>query len=70
MGYYRCSHTSTIILIIITAFNIYNEFANPYEGYPASGLIVLGGGVAALTIVLGFVFQALRWRRGREEVAR
>jgi NSS family neurotransmitter:Na+ symporter len=56
-----------VILIIITAFNIYNEFANPYEGYPASGLIVLGGGGVVLAIVLGFIFQRLRWHRDREE---
>jgi len=67
---YCLSIITPVILIVITAFNIYNEFANPYEGYPASGLIVLGGGAAALTIVLGFIFQALRWRREREEVAR
>ena len=59
-----------VILILIAAFNIYNEFTNPYEGYPASGLILLGGGAVALAIVLGFIFQALRWRRSREEVAR
>ena len=67
---YCLSIITPVILIVITAFNIYNEFANPYEGYPASGLIVLGGGAVALAIVLGFVFQALRWRREREEVAR
>ena len=59
-----------VILIIITAFNIYNEVANPYEGYPASGLIVLGGGAVALAIVLGFIFQRLRWHRTREETNR
>jgi NSS family neurotransmitter:Na+ symporter len=59
-----------IILIGITAFNIYNEFANPYEGYPASGLLILGGGATVLAIVLGFIFQRLRWRRRTEEVTR
>lgn len=59
-----------VILIGITAFNIYNEFANPYEGYPASGLILLGGGAVAAAIVLGFIFQGLKWRRTREEVTR
>ena len=59
-----------IILIGVTAFNIYNEITNPYEGYPASGLIVLGGGAVVLAIVLGFVFQALRWHRSREEGTR
>src|SRR5918993_864673 len=67
---YCLSIITPVILIVITAFNIYNEFANPYEGYPASGLIVLGAGAVALAIVLGFIFQALRWRREREEVAR
>jgi NSS family neurotransmitter:Na+ symporter len=64
------SIVTPIILIIITAFNLYNEFANPYEGYPASGLILLGGGAVALAIVFGFVFQALKWHRSREEVTR
>ncbi len=59
-----------IILIGVTAFNIYNEFANPYEGYPASGLLVLGGGVSVLVIAIAFVFQSLRWRRSRGEVNR
>ena len=59
-----------IILIGTTAFNIYKEFTDPYGGYPASGLLVLGGGAAVLAIVLGFIFQALRWRRNREEVTR
>jgi NSS family neurotransmitter:Na+ symporter len=59
-----------IILIGVTAFNIYNEFANPYGGYPASGLLVLGGGACVLVIVLSFIFQALRWRSNREEVTR
>jgi neurotransmitter:Na+ symporter, NSS family len=56
-----------IILIGVTAFNIYNEFANPYEGYPASGLLVLGGGACVLVIGVAFIFQSLRWRRNREE---
>lgn len=67
---FMLSVVTPVILIIITAFNIYNEFANPYEGYPASGLIVLGGGAAVLAIVLGFIFQRVRWRRSREEVTR
>jgi neurotransmitter:Na+ symporter, NSS family len=64
------SIVTPLILIVITAFNIYTELTTAYEGYPASGLILLGGGAVALSIVLGFIFQALRWRRGREEVAR
>ena len=65
-----CLSITPVILIIITAFNIYNEFTNPYKGYLTSGLILLGGGAVALAIVLGFICQALRWRRSREEVAR
>jgi len=64
------STITPVLLIIITAFNIYNEFANPYEGYPASGLILLGGGAAVLVIVVGFVLQAFGWRRSTEEVSR
>jgi NSS family neurotransmitter:Na+ symporter len=59
-----------IILIGVTAFNIYNEFANPYGGYPASGLLILGGGACVLVIGLSFVFQAARWRSSRGEVDR
>jgi NSS family neurotransmitter:Na+ symporter len=59
-----------IILVIITAFNIYNELTVPYGDYPASGLILLGGGAVALAIVVGFIFQALRWHRETEEVTR
>jgi NSS family neurotransmitter:Na+ symporter len=59
-----------IILIGVTAFNIYNEFANPYGGYPASGLLILGGGACVLVIGLSFVFQAARWRSSRGEVNR
>ncbi len=73
LGYWwilALSVITPIILIAVTAFNIYNEFANPYEGYPASGLLVLGGGATVLAIVLGFIFQSLRWRRSREEVTR
>lgn len=57
-----------IILIVITAFNIYNEFASPYEGYPASGLIILGGGITVLVIVVGFVLQSLRWYRNTDDI--
>ena len=57
-----------IILIVITAFNIYNEFASPYEGYPASGLIILGGGITVLVIVVGFVLQSLRWHRNTDDI--
>jgi NSS family neurotransmitter:Na+ symporter len=67
---FALSIITPIILIVITAFNIYNELKAPYEDYPASGLIVLGGGAVALAIVLGFIFQALRWHRSREEVTR
>jgi neurotransmitter:Na+ symporter, NSS family len=59
-----------IILIGVTAFNIYNEITNPYEGYPASGLLILGGGACVLVIGIAFIFQSLRWRRSREEVTR
>jgi len=58
-----------VILIIITAFNIYTELTTPYGDYPASGLILLGGGATILAIALGFVFQRLRWHRSREEVS-
>lgn len=66
---FSLSLITPIILVVITAFNIYNEFTNPYEGYPASGLILLGGGAVVTAIVLGFIFQRLRWHRTREEDA-
>lgn len=55
-----------VLLIGITAFNIYTELTTPYEGYPASGLILLGGGVAAAVIVVGFIFQSIRGTERRE----
>lgn len=62
---FALSIVTPLILIVITAFNMYTEFTTPYEDYPASGLILLGGGAAVLVIVLGFVLQGLRWRSNR-----
>ncbi|RAL21440.1 sodium-dependent transporter [Thermoflavimicrobium daqui] len=61
-----------IILIIMTAFNLVDELKKPYEGYPMSGLIVMGWGVAALVIVFGWIAQSISWKdqamtTGRDE---
>jgi NSS family neurotransmitter:Na+ symporter len=54
-----------LVLIVITAFNIYQELTEAYEGYPVSGLLTLGAGVVIGVIVLAFVFQGIRWRERR-----
>lgn len=58
---------SPLLIAIVTAFNIYNELTEPYGGYPWSGIIVLGAGVAVALIVLGFILQSLGWRDEERE---
>lgn len=53
---------SPLLIAVVTGFNIYQEITEPYGGYPWSGIIVLGAGVAAALVVLGFVLQSVRWR--------
>lgn len=55
-----------IALGLVIAFSIVTELTEAYSGYPVSGLVLVGGGAALGIIVVGFVFQAIRWREGRE----
>ena len=55
-----------IALGLVIAFSIYTELTEAYSGYPISGLILVGGGAALGAIIVGFIFQAIRWRERRE----
>ncbi len=55
-----------VALGLVIAFSIYTELTEAYSGYPVSGLVLVGGGVALGIILVAFVFQAIRWREGRE----
>lgn len=55
-----------VALIFVVGFSIYTDLTEAYEGYPISGLILLGGGAAVGAIVVGFIFQAIKWRERRE----
>ena len=55
-----------VLLIIIVGFNLWNELRTPYGGYPLSGLILMGWGVAFGAILVGFVFQRIGWRESKE----
>lgn len=59
-----------ILLGIVTVFNLIGELSEPYEGYPISGLLIFGWGLAILVIILGFVFQGITSREDplREDV--
>ena len=51
---------------LVIAFSIYNELTEAYSGYPISGLVLVGGGAALGVLVIGFVFQAIKWRERRD----
>ncbi|HSL01354.1 MAG TPA: sodium-dependent transporter [Rubrobacteraceae bacterium] len=51
-----------ILLIVITAFNLYQELTTPYGDYPGSGLLVFGWGASLLAIVVGVILQQVRSR--------
>ncbi|MGF1470533.1 MAG: sodium-dependent transporter [Rubrobacteraceae bacterium] len=55
-----------VALIFVVGFSIYTDLTEAYAGYPISGLILLGLGVSVGIIVLGFVFQAIKWRGEKE----
>ena len=55
-----------VALIFVVGFSIYTDLTVAYEDYPISGLILLGGGVSLGAILIGFVFQAIKWRERRE----
>lgn len=55
-----------VALFFVVGFSIYSDLTEAYGGYPVSGLVLLGGGMAVGVLVTGFIFQAIKWREGRE----
>jgi len=53
-------YVTPILLGIMTLLNIYEDFAHPYEGYPANALIVEGVLVAVLAVIAGFVVTGIK----------
>jgi NSS family neurotransmitter:Na+ symporter len=58
-----------VLLIVVTAFNLYEELAVAYGDYPVSGLLVFGWGVTIAVIVAAFVMQRVRSREAPPEDA-
>ncbi len=63
---FSLSVLTPVALGAVIAFSIYEELTSAYSDYPVSGLILVGGGVAVGIILVGFVFQAIKWRERRE----
>ncbi|MDQ4106543.1 MAG: sodium-dependent transporter [Actinomycetota bacterium] len=55
-----------IALGVVIGFSIYEELTEAYSGYPVSGLVLVGGGAALGAIIVGFIFQTIKWRERRE----
>jgi NSS family neurotransmitter:Na+ symporter len=55
-----------VALFFVVGFSLFTDLTEAYEGYPVSGLVLLGGGMAVGIIVVGFIFQAIKWRERRE----
>ena len=53
-------------LFFVVAFSIYGDLTEAYAGYPVSGLIILGVGMAVGILAVGFIMQAVKWREKRE----
>ncbi|MBA2442722.1 MAG: sodium-dependent transporter [Rubrobacter sp.] len=58
-----------VLLIVVTAFNLYEELTVAYGDYPVSGLLVFGWGVTIAVIVAAFVMQRVRSREAPPEDA-
>jgi neurotransmitter:Na+ symporter, NSS family len=50
-----------LVLGWMTIDNLRTEFAEPYEGYPITFLVVVGWGLAALALVVGIAMSRARW---------
>jgi len=46
-----------VALAIALALNTWNELREPYEGYPVSGILLLGVGAAVFALVVGVLFH-------------
>ncbi|CAN5556163.1 sodium-dependent transporter [soil metagenome] len=55
-----------VALFFVVGFSLFTDLTEAYEGYPVSGLVLLGGGMAVGIIVVGFIFQAIKWRERRD----
>lgn len=49
-----------VLLGVMTVYNLWTEITTRYEGYPLSGLIVIGWGAVVLSLAAAFVFQTVR----------
>ena len=56
-----------VMLGIVLVSALYQEFRTPYEGYPVSALLLIGGGVLFGSRVLSFVLSHFPWRPGSLE---
>ncbi|HLR93817.1 MAG TPA: sodium-dependent transporter [Jiangellaceae bacterium] len=48
-----------VVLIVSAVFNFITDLSEPYEGYPTASLILLGWGLVAALILIGFIMQAV-----------
>ena len=55
-----------VALALVIGFSTYAELTSAYEGYPVSGLILVGGGAAGGVVIVSLIIQAMRWRGRRE----
>ncbi|QKG83715.1 sodium-dependent transporter [Kroppenstedtia pulmonis] len=49
-------------LLIMTAWNTFDELKEPYGGFPVSGLIAMGWSVLLASLVAAIVLQNKRWK--------
>jgi len=55
-----------IVLAVSFVFSVIGEFKAPYEGYPVSALIALGGGALLMVVVGAIVLGSLRGKNDKE----
>ncbi len=61
---YCIKFITPVALGIAIVHSLIKELSEPYEGYPISGIIVLGVGWLLATHVLAFGLSGLPWRKG------
>lgn len=64
---YCIKFITPMALGLALVYSLIEEFKTPYEGYPVSGIIVLGVGWLLTTHLLAFGFSGLPWRRDLEK---
>ncbi len=52
-----------LLLGAMTVYNFINEFKENYSGYPTSGLLILGWGSVAVSLLIGLGMRSVRDRR-------